>query len=123
MKKEKIIERLEQILENGPWRSKTEFCDAVGITPQILSNLFNSDMNREIPKSVVYGLARLNYNITWFLYGHGPEKNQTVDTEVLSLRHKLDTLKKMKSLILEEEEAIEKRSIYNEGRKRSTSIV
>jgi hypothetical protein len=123
MKKEKVIERLEQILEDGPWRSKTEFCEAVGITPQILSNLFNSDMNREIPKSIVYGLARLNYNITWFLYGHGPMKNQTVDAEVLTMRHKLDTLEKMKSLIQEEEKAIEKRSIQSEGGARSASIV
>ena len=123
MKKEQVICRLEQILESGPWRSKTEFCESVGITPQILSNLLNSDMNREIPKSIVYGLARLNYNITWFLYGHGPEKNQTVDTEVLSMRHKLDTLEKMKSLIQDEEQAIEKRSIQQERGKRSTSIV
>jgi hypothetical protein len=80
-------------------------------------------MNREIPKSIVYGLARLNYNITWFLYGYGPMRNQTVDTEVLTMRHKLDTLQKMKYLIQEEEQAIEKRSVLREREAGSGTVV
>jgi hypothetical protein len=84
------------ILETGPWHSKTDFCASVGISPQILSNLIARDSTREIPKSLLIGLARLNYNITWVLYGVGPERNYTsTNEEVLALRKQVDVLKEI----------------------------
>ena len=91
-----IRKRIIYILETGPWGSKTDFCGSVGISPQILSNLIKKDSNREIPKSLLIGLARLNYNITWVLYGVGPERNYTsTNEEVLGLRKQVDVLKEI----------------------------
>ena len=99
MHSENIRKRLEYILDSGPWNSKTEFCSSVGISPQILSNLIAKESEREAPKSLLIGLARLNYNITWLLYGVGPERNYTTtNEEVLALRKQVDVLKKIVDL-------------------------
>jgi hypothetical protein len=96
MQRYKILQRLQVILDSGPWQSKSEFCDSVGITPQILANLFHQDSKREIPKSLLVGLARLNFNITWFLFGVGSIKNFTdPQEEVRELRKQIDILTKL----------------------------
>ena len=71
--------RLEEILDDGKargfWKTKTEFTEVMGISPQVLSNVLSPTMDREVPKSLIMGLARVNYNITWLLYGTGPYRN------------------------------------------------
>jgi transcriptional regulator with XRE-family HTH domain len=120
MQKEKILERLDEILNTGHWQNQTEFCEVVGITPQILSNFRSKEMNREPPKSLIYGLARMNYNITWFLFGHGSMKNySTSNDEVLELRHKISTLSKIKDIIEKEEHNIEEKRVFRGGVERT----
>lgn len=106
MQKEKILSRLYEIMDDGPWQSQQDFCESVGITPQILCNLKREDYGREVPKSLLIGLARLQYNITWFLYGVGPMKIYgSVNEEVLKLRHQIETLQKIKQALERAEDA------------------
>ena len=100
MRKDSIIDRLQEIIDVGHWQTQSDFCESVGISPQILCNTKNASMEREVPKSLLIGLARLNYNITWFLYGHGPMKNySSTEDEVLSLRKQIDALKRLKDVL------------------------
>ena len=99
----KILDRLHQIIESGPWRTQAEFCESIGITPQVLSNLFHPDSKREIPKSLMNGLIRLNYNMTWLYYGYGPMKNySTEQEEIFELRTQIEKLTRIKNLLHEQ---------------------
>tara|TARA_B100001093_G_C26423557_1_gene840871 strand:+ start:71 stop:421 length:351 start_codon:yes stop_codon:yes gene_type:complete len=96
----KILDRLTQIIESGPWQTRAEFCDSIGISAQVLSNLFHPESRREIPKSLMNGLIRLNYNMTWLYYGYGPMKNYSTEREeVLDLRSQITKLAKIKELL------------------------
>lgn len=72
--KEKMLQRLAQIIEQSGYLTKTEFCEAMGVSPQVLGNLQNPNSNRDIPKSLMIGLAYRGYNLQWLLWGIGKEK-------------------------------------------------
>ena len=98
-----IKKRIEFIINDGKtkrlWKNKTEFAEVMGITPQILCNVMSIKVDREIPKSLIMGLARVNYNITWLLYGTGHHHNNSKEeVDNKEKEHLLDIVKEITSL-------------------------
>ena len=96
--KSKVNERLCQIIDESPYKTKTEFCEAVGVSPQVLGNYQNpNNPERELPKSLLNGLAKLGYNITWLLYGAGAQKAVFKDQqeEITSLKEQVQILERL----------------------------
>lgn len=113
--KTKVNERLNQIIAESPYRTKTEFCQALGVTPQVLGNYQNpNNPERELPKSILNGLAKLGYNITWLLYGAGAQKAVFRDQqeEIQSLREQVEILERL--VVLKEKQDESKRKRYSE---------
>ncbi len=74
--RESMLKRLAELIEGSGYRTKTEFCQAMGISPQILGNVQNpKNTNRGVPKSLMLGLAQHGYNLQWLLWGTGEKKN------------------------------------------------
>lgn len=114
--KVKVNERLSQIISESPYRTKTEFCEAMGVSPQVLGNFQNpNNPERELPKSILNGLAKLGYNITWILYGAGAQKAVFKDQqeEIQSLREQVEILEKL--VVLKERQDEGRRKRYTEG--------
>ena len=114
--KVKVNDRLNQIIEESPYRSKTEFCQALGVSPQVLGNFQNpNNPERDLPKSVLNGLAKLGYNITWLLYGAGAQKAVFKDQqeEIQSLREQVQILERL--VVLKEQQDESRRKRYSEG--------
>jgi len=114
--KVKVNERLSQIISESPYRTKTEFCEAMGVSPQVLGNFQNpNNPERELPKSILNGLAKLGYNITWVLYGAGAHKAVFKDQqeEIQSLREQVEILEKL--VLLKERQDETRRKRYTEG--------
>ena len=74
IRRETMLQRLAEIIEESGYPTKTEFCEAMGVTPQVLGNLQNPNDSRGIPKSLMIGLAFRGYNLQWLLWGIGKEK-------------------------------------------------
>lgn len=74
IRRETMLQRLAQIIERSRYRTKTEFCEAMGVSPQVLGNLQNPNNSRGIPKSLMIGLAFHGYNLQWLLWGIGKEQ-------------------------------------------------
>jgi hypothetical protein len=113
--KVKVNDRLNQIIEESPYRSKTEFCQALGVSPQVLGNFQNpNNPERDLPKSVLNGLAKLGYNITWLLYGAGSQKAVFKDQqeEIQSLREQVQILERL--VVLKEGQDESRRKRYSE---------
>lgn len=113
--KTKVNERLNQIISESPYRTKTEFCQALGVTPQVLGNYQNpNNPERELPKSILNGLAKLGYNITWLLYGAGAQKAVFKDQqeEIQSLREQVEILERL--VVLKEKQDESRRKRYSE---------
>lgn len=94
----KVLERLQNLIETSHYRTKTEFCQALGVSPQVLGNVQNPrNENRDIPKSILAGLSRLGYNTQWLLYGTGgPRANYRSEQEELqNLREQVRALEKL----------------------------
>ena len=54
LNRENILNRLQELFEMSHYRTKTEFCQAMGISPQVLGNVQNpKNVNRDIPKSIL----------------------------------------------------------------------
>ena len=99
--KELILSRLSQIIEDSPYKTKTEFCEALKISPQVLGNVQNpNNKNRDIPKSILNGLANLGYNVTWLLYGSGSMRPSLLDQqkEIRELKEEIFLLRKLLNL-------------------------
>jgi transcriptional regulator with XRE-family HTH domain len=99
--REQVLQRLSQIYEDGPYRTKTEFCDAMGISPQVLGNIQNpKNADRDISKTVLNGIAKLGYNITWLLNGTGSMRSSYVDQqdEIKELKEEIALLKRLLEL-------------------------
>lgn len=114
--KVKVNDRLNQIIEESPYKSKTEFCQALGVSPQVLGNFQNpNNPERDLPKSVLNGLAKLGYNITWLLYGAGAQKAVFKDQqeEIQSLREQVQILERL--VVLKEHQDESRRKRYSEG--------
>ena len=114
--KVKVNDRLNQIIEESPYRSKTEFCQALGVSPQVLGNFQNpNNPERDLPKSILNGLAKLGYNITWLLYGAGAQKAVFKDQqeEIQSLREQVQILESL--VVLKEQQDESRRKRYSEG--------
>jgi len=76
IQREPVLQRLATIIQDSGYRTKTEFCEAMGISPQSLGNVQNpKNTNRGIPKSLMLGLAQHGYNLQWLLWGVGDKKN------------------------------------------------
>ena len=102
--KEAALKRLQQIMEGSPYHTKTEFSQALGVSPQVLGNVQNrKNTGRGIPKSILTGLSRLGYNTQWLLYGVGSQRaNLSIEQEeLLNLREENKLLKKL--LLLKEQ--------------------
>jgi len=102
--KEAALKRLQQIMEGSPYHTKTEFSQALGVSPQVLGNVQNrKNTGRGIPKSILTGLSRLGYNTQWLLYGVGSQRaNLSIEQEELqNLREENKLLKKL--LLLREQ--------------------
>ena len=66
------LDRLGQIIVESGYPSKTQFCDAIGISPQVLGNVQNpNNPEREIPRSILEGIAKLGFSNRWLLWGTG----------------------------------------------------
>jgi len=105
LNRENILNRLQELFEMSHYRTKTEFCQAMGISPQVLGNVQNpKNVNRDIPKSILAGLSRLGYNTQWLLYGTGgPRANAKSEQEELRiLREQVRALEKLAYLKQEE---------------------
>jgi hypothetical protein len=93
-----VIERLMQIYESSPYKTKTAWCESLGISPQILGNLLHPSSERDIPKSVLAGVARQGYNTQWLLYGIGGMRStKKLENEEKQLL--LDRIKHLESLL------------------------
>ena len=66
-----VKKRLAEIISDSPYRTKTDFCAASGISPQILGNYQNPKTLREPPKSILKAVAKLGYSTQWLLWGLG----------------------------------------------------
>ena len=113
--KTKVNERLTQMITESPYRTKTEFCQAIGVSPQVLGNFQNpNNPERELPKSILNGLAKLGYNITWVLYGAGAQKAVFKDQqeEIQSLREQVEILERL--VVLKEKQDESRRKRYSE---------
>ena len=98
-----IKKRIEFIINDGKtkrlWKNRTEFSEVMGITPQILCNIMSPKVDREIPKSLIMGLARVNYNITWLLHGTGNHINTSNElTDNKGKEYVIDIIKENISL-------------------------
>jgi len=78
--KEKVRQRLCQIIEESPYRTKTEFCQSIGISPQVLGNFLNPNGNRKLPQSILIPLVSRGYDAQWLLYGLGSPKKHLITT-------------------------------------------
>ena len=106
--KEAALKRLQQIMEGSPYQTKTEFSQALGVSPQVLGNVQNRrNTGRGIPKSILTGLSRLGYNTQWLLYGVGSQRaNQTIEQEELQiLREEVRLLSKL-TLLRQQEKTL-----------------
>jgi transcriptional regulator with XRE-family HTH domain len=113
--REKVLLRLEQIIAESPYRTKTEFCQALGVSPQVLGNIQNpNNKDREIPKSILNGLAKLGYNLTWILFGAGDQKAVFKDQqeEIQALRKQISLLEQL--VILREQDDQIRRKRHSE---------
>ena len=70
--RKRIIERLQQVIEESPYHNRSEFCEAIGVSSATLSMATKHDGNRSVPKSILIGLASHGINIQWLLFGIGP---------------------------------------------------
>jgi hypothetical protein len=113
--RDKVLMRLQQFIDESPYRTKTEFCQAAGFSPQVLGNIQNpKNKDRDIPKSILQGLARLGCNLTWLLHGAGDSKSNYKDQqeEIQSLRQQVKLLEEL--LILKETSESSRRKQYRE---------
>ena len=93
-----VIERLMQIYESSPYHTKTAWCESLGISPQVLGNLLHPSCERDIPKSVLAGVARQGYNTQWLLYGIGGMRStKKLENEEKQLL--LDRIKHLEGLL------------------------
>ena len=108
-----VIDRLMQIYESSPYRTKTAWCEALCISPQVLGNILHPNCERDIPKSVLAGLARLGYNTQWLLYGIGGMRS----TKKLENEEKQLLLERIKHLesLLANTQRLEKLGVSSEA--------
>ena len=94
--KAEVLKRIQKIIEDN-YGTKTEFCRAVGVSPQILGNFQNPNSDRGMPKSLMIGISKLGWNIQWLLYGIGnPIANQeTEQEEIRNLREEIKLLERL----------------------------
>ena len=75
-KQKPVLQRLATIIQESDYRTKKEFCEAMGIHPQTLPHILNPKYTDQgISKLLMLGLAKHDYNLKWLFWGIGEKKN------------------------------------------------